>query len=306
MDISIVIPVYNSENILPKLLEEINNSLNGVIDSFEVILINDRSKDDSWEVIKKLKQKYNFLIGINLRKNAGQHNAIMAGLNYAKGDVVITMDDDLQHDPKYIIKLYNQIKSGYDVCYTKYNNRQHKKWKILGSKFNNLVASILIQKPKELYLSSFKAISKDIKNEMIQYPTPYIYLDGMILSITDNITTIEIEHKERLEGESNYTFFKLLSLWTQMATNFSILPLRIATFLGITISLFSFLLGVYYIILKFLDKTFPEGWTSLIVIVLFFGGIILTSLGIIGEYIGRTYLQLNGKKQYTIKEVINE
>jgi len=126
----------------------------------------------------------------------------------------------------------------------------------------------------------------------------------MILSITDNITSIEIEHKQRVEGESNYTFLKLLSLWTQMATNFSVIPLRIATFLGITISLSSFLLGTYYVILKFLDKSFPEGWTSLIVIIFFFGGIILTSLGIIGEYVGRSYLQQTGKRPYIVKEVV--
>lgn len=303
MKLSIIIPVYNSVDILTELIVQIEKNTT-FIDCFEVILINDCSTDNSWKSIRALCNKYNFLKGINLRKNVGQHNAIMAGLNLSNGDVIVMMDDDLQHSPKYIEKLYGQIILGNDVCYTKYLTKKHKNWKILGSKFNNKVANLLLNKPNDLYMSSYKAISNDIKEEIIQYDGPYAYIDGLILAVTNNISTIEIEHHQRYLGEGNYNLRSSVSLWAKMATSFSVLPLRIATFTGLIISGFSFLLGVYFILEKLFGNTVPDGWTSLIVIVLFLGGIQLLSLGIIGEYIGRSYLKINGKKQYSIQEII--
>ncbi len=303
MDLSIVIPVYNSEKILGELLIQIKDNVNFTT-KFELILVNDCSSDNSWDVIQNLATKYKFLKAINLRKNSGQHNAIMAGLNHTKGDIIVMMDDDLQHSPKYIEQLYLKVKSNFDVCYTKFITKQHKGWKILGSKFNDSVANILLNKPKGLYMSSFKAISKEIKNEIIDYDGPYAYVDGLILATTNNITTIIVEHHDRHDGEGNYNLLSSISLWSKMATSFSVLPLRIATFVGFSISIISFILGIYFIFQKLSGTYIPDGWTSLIVIVLFLGGIQLLSLGIIGEYIGRSYLKLNGKKQYIIKDVI--
>ncbi len=305
MDLSIVIPVYNSANILSELLIQIKKDIQ-FTKKFEVILVNDCSPDDSWNIIKDLILKYDFLKAINLRKNSGQHNAIMAGLNHTKGDIIVMMDDDLQHSPKYIEELYEQILSGFDICYTKFLSSKHRGWKVLGSKFNDTVANILLKKPKGLYMSSFKAISKDILDEIISYDGPYAYVDGLILATTNNITTITVEHKARHDGEGNYNLLSSISLWSKMATSFSVLPLRIATFAGLFISICSFLLGLYFIFAKLFGGSVPDGWTSLIVVVLFLGGIQLLSLGIIGEYIGRSYLKLNGKKQYIIKEIINE
>lgn len=302
MQLSIIIPVYNSSKILPHLINRLNVDIN-FVDSFEVILVNDCSPDNSWNIVKEQCEQYDFVKGIDLRKNVGQHNAVMAGLNYANGQVIIMMDDDLQHDPKYIKSFYNTISDGYDVCYTKYLNRKDKLFKTLGSKFNNLVANILLDKPSHLYLSSFKAINQDIKNEIITYDGPYPYLDGLILSKTNSIATIEIEHKERFEGKSNYSIYKLVSLWLKMATSFSVLPLRVATFIGLTISFLSFLFGLYFVFLKLMYNSAPEGWTSLMVVILFLGGVQLFSIGILGEYIGRSYLRLNKKSQFVIKEI---
>ena len=305
MNLSIVIPVYNSQNILEELLEQIKINID-FVENFELILVNDCSSDDSWNVIKRLSSEYTFLKAINLRKNSGQHNAIMAGLNYAKGDTIVMMDDDLQHSPKYIKELYQNIINGSDVCYTKFKTKKHKGWKIIGSKFNDIVANLLLKKPKGLYMSSFKAISKDIKKEIILYDGPYAYIDGLILSTTNNIKTIDIKHYNRVDGEGNYNLWNSISLWSKMATSFSVLPLRLATFVGFIISIFSFLLGVYFIGLKIFGDNTLEGWTSLTVIILFLGGIQLISIGIIGEYVGRSYLKLNGKKQYFIKDIIDE
>ena len=300
MKLSIVIPVYNSYGILDELVTQIEQSVN--ID-FELVLVNDCSSDDSWIKILQLVERYSFIRGINLRKNSSQHNAIMAGLNYTTGKVIVIMDDDLQHDPRYIKKLYNKINNDCDVCYTKFPNKKHKIWKKLGSQFNDFVANILLKKPKDLYLSSFKAISEEIKKEIIKYDGPYPYIDGLILSTTNSINVIEVKHKDRFSGEGNYTLRSSVSLWLKMATSFSVLPLRLATFIGFIISTFSFILGIYYIIVKLFFDTAPDGWTSLIVIVLFLGGIQLFSIGIIGEYIGRNYLKINQKPQFIIKEV---
>ena len=305
MELSIVIPVYNSENILDELLIQMESNIN-FVESFELILVNDCSPDSSWKVIKKLCTEYSFLKGVNLRKNSGQHNAIMAGLNLANGKVIIMMDDDLQHSPKYARDLYDKIILGHDVCYTRFLTKKHKGWKIIGSKFNDIVANLLLKKPKGLYMSSYKAISCDIKNEIVDYNGPYAYVDGLILATTNDIVTITIEHQHRYNGEGNYNLWNSISLWTKMATSFSVLPLRIATMTGMLISLLSFILGVYFIGLKIFGDVVLDGWTSLMVIILFLGGIQLLSLGIIGEYIGRSYLKINGKKQYIVKEVLGE
>ena len=302
LPLSIVIPVYNSEKILDELIKQIGGNLD-FVNSYEIILVNDCSSDNSWEKIKQKCGDYSFVKGINLRKNVGQHNAVMAGLNYANGEVIIMMDDDLQHDPKYLEALYDQVRGGYDVCYTRFTNKKHKLWKILGSKFNDFVANILLGKPKDLYLSSFKAISSDINKTIIQYDGPYPYVDGLLLSTTSSFISIDIEHKERFVGAGGYTLKSSLSLWLKMATSFSVLPLRISTYIGFLISIFAYFMGAYYILLRLFSDTAPDGWTSLMVVILFIGGIQLFSIGIIGEYVGRSYLKISNKPQYSIKEM---
>jgi len=307
MELSIIIPVYKSENILPELVQQIESALvQTLIKEYEIILINDCSPDGSWQVIEQLCEQYSFVKGINLRKNVGQHNAIMAGLNNANGKVIVMMDDDLQHSPNYIYQFYLKIKEDYDVCYTKYEGRKHAKWKIMGSIFNNWAAEIFLSKPKGLYLSSFKAITADIKDEIIKYTASFTYIDGLILIITSNITTIEVEHYERHDGEiGNYNFRLLVRLWIQMATNFSIIPLRMASLLGLVFAVFGFLSAIWLIIGKFVFNTTPVGWSSLIVTILVLGGIQLLTVGIIGEYIGRIYMNLNKKPQFVIKSKNN-
>lgn len=305
MKLSICVPVYKSETILEKFVETIQKEVNFVSD-MELILVNDCSPDNSWEKIVKLKQKYDFIVGVNLIKNFSQHNAVMAALNEASGDIIITMDDDLQHNPADIVKLYNKIiNEKFDVCYTKFLNREHKSWKVWGSKFNDMVANLLVNKPKDLYLSPFRAMTKQVRDFIISYDGPYPYVDGLILSVTNNIGVVEVVHNKRFEGEGNYSFVKSVSLWTKMATGFSVLPLRLATYVGLIVSFTAFLFGIVLILNKLIFGVSLVGWTSTIVIILFLGGIQLMTLGILGEYIGRIYLKLNGKKQFIIKEKTN-
>jgi len=304
MDLSIVIPVYNSRDIVFNLLETIKNNIN-FVNKYEVILVNDNSSDDSWRKIVELKDSYPFLKGVNLMRNFSQHNAIMAGLNEASGEVIVTMDDDLQHNPADIKLIYEKIKNeGWDVCYTKFRSKNHKSWKLLGSDFNDYVANLLIKKPKDLYLSPFRGMTRQVKDFVIEYNGPYPYVDGLILSVTTHVTSVEVEHHCRLVGDGNYTLVKSIALWTKMATGFSVLPLRFATYMGIFVSFFSLLLLLLFVVQKFIYDAMPDGWTSIVVLILFFGGVQLLAIGIIGEYIGRTYLNVNKKEQYIIREKI--
>jgi polyisoprenyl-phosphate glycosyltransferase len=291
--ISICIPVYYGSKTIKNLVVEIKNTLKEY--QLEVILVNDGSKDDTKEVCVELFNKYKFIKFINLRKNFGEHNAVLCGLNYVTGDYIVIVDDDFQNPPSEIIKLIEKASdSGCDVVYSRYDNKKHHWFRNFGSWFTDSVATWLLNKPKGLYLSSFKLIKKDIVEEIIKYKGPFPYVDGLVLRVTDNIEVQTVEHFKRKEGESNYTLGKLISLWLNMFVNFSIKPLRVATVTGVLISLFSFVFGMYFIIEKMLNPGVSMGWTSLIVSILFLSGIQLIFLGIIGEYLGKQYLDQNG------------
>ncbi len=224
----------------------------------------------------------------------------MAGLNHVSGNIVVIMDDDLQHPPEAIRDMIKAISDGFDVCYTNYLNRKHKLWKKIGSQFNDWAATKLLGKPKGLYLSSFKALRKEVVDEVIKYDGPYAYVDGLILDITNSITVIDIEHRDRLEGEGNYSLLNSISLWMKMATSFSISPLRFASFMGFALAFLSIIMIGVILFQKMLHPEMAAGWTSLIATVLFIGGVQTLCIGMIGEYLGRTYLKLNGKPQFTI------
>ena len=234
MKLSLIVPVYNSSEILNELVEEINLSLKEtkLTGNFEILLINDYSYDDSWKIIKSLASQYKYVKGINLKENFGQHNAIMAGLNYCSGERIITLDDDLQNPPEFIINIYNKL-DNFDVCYTYYKNRQHLRWKKIVSFLNNVISSFLLNKPFYIYMSSFRGLKKDIVDNIIKFKEPNVYLDSLILNSTKKIAMITVNHNNRLKGESSYTFKKLLILWSNMVINFSFYPLRIASFFGI-------------------------------------------------------------------------
>ncbi|OIO76008.1 MAG: glycosyltransferase [Gallionellaceae bacterium CG1_02_56_997] len=302
LTLSIVVPVYRSAAILPELVEQIHAEMvkEGLADTFELLLVSDASPDNSWQVIRTLAESHPFIRGISLRRNFGQHNAIMAGLNHVRGDFVVLMDDDLQHPPHAIGDMLRALQEGYDVCYTHYLNRQHAVWKKLGSQFNDWVATHLLGKPAGLYLSSFKGLRREIVAEVIHYDGPYAYVDGLILDVTRSITTIDIEHGARHEGEGNYNLSRSIALWMKMATSFSVLPLRLASFAGFALAGLSLLMILYVIVEKWLHPELPAGWASLIATVLFIGGIQTLCLGMMGEYLGRTYLKLNHKPQFVV------
>ncbi|MBI4524928.1 MAG: glycosyltransferase family 2 protein [Deltaproteobacteria bacterium] len=303
--VSIVVPVYRSAKILPRLVEELKAALlpaEGKTDSFELLLVCDASPDNSWSVIQALSMQHAFVRGIHLRINAGQHNAIMVGLRCARGRRIVIMDDDLQHPPTAIPLLLRALDDGFDVCYTRYHHRRHSWWKKVGSKINDVAATLLLQKPKGLYLSSFKALDAAVAREVVKYDGPYAYVDGLILDVTRRITSVEIEHRPRAEGKGNYDLRRSLSLWLKMATSFSVFPLRLLSIAGACLALFSLSMMAYVIALKIADPTIAAGWTSLMATILLLGGLQMLGLGMIGEYLGRVYLKLNRKPQFVIRE----
>ena len=304
LSISIVIPVYNSEDCLNELSLRLNDVLDRIGKDYEIILVNDSSQDNSWREIVKLCEKYIRIKGISLRKNFGVDNALMAGINYARGEIIILMDDDLQHDPADIPYLLNGLERGNDVCYGKFFSMKQSRFKKLGSWVNDKFANIIFDKPKYLYLSGYKAIKREIIDEIIKYDGPYPYIDGLVLRVTRNITQEDLHHNKRYAGKGNYNLKKSIKIWLKMATSFSVLPLRFATFLGFMSSSMGFMLSILLFFQYFIGEKAPPGWFTLVMVIIFLGGIQLITIGIIGEYIGRSFLHLNKNPQFVVDEII--
>lgn len=301
--VSILIPVYKNDGGLDELVKRIGTSManSAYAGNFELILVDDCSPDNSWEVIQRLAKEHAFVQGATLSRNFGQHNAIMAGLNLVSGQYVVLMDDDLQHPPEAIPNMVQELVAGADVCYTRYANRQHAAWKIAGSRFNDLMASWLLSKPKGLYLSSFKALKRGMVDQIRSHEGPFAYLDGLILDITRRIATVEIQHGTRAYGEGNYSFKKSISLWLRMVTGTSIVPLRMVTLMGALIALLGFLGAVFIVISNYLYPAESKGWASIIVTILLVSGFQTLFIGVLGEYLGRIHLRLNNKPQYLFR-----
>lgn len=304
VEISIVIPVYNSNETVHLISQKIKEALNGI--EYEQIMVNDCSKDTSWIEIKKESEINKNVIGINLRKNVGQDSAILAGLNYVKGNYVVIMDDDLQHSPSDILKLYEEIKKGFDVCYANFESKKQKIWKNIGSWFNGKISEFVINKPKNIYLSPFKIIRRSIVNEMIKFNNLFPYIDGLIFQVTNNITQINIEHHKREIGKSNYSLIKSIKVFLRMLFGFSTKPLTFAAYTGFIVSFAGFILLIKYLVDYFMGKADVAGFTTLVILLLFIGGLLLMSIGIIGVYIGRSYLTINNSPKFLVGEITNE
>jgi undecaprenyl-phosphate 4-deoxy-4-formamido-L-arabinose transferase len=305
--ISIVIPVYNGALSIDRLVDELIARISPVF-NIEIVLVNDCSSDNSEEVCIGITKKHpEYVSFYSLAMNVGEHNTVMAGLNKASGDFAVIIDDDFQNQVSEVIKLIDfMINSNYDVVYTFYEEKKHSVFRNLGSQFNDKVANVMLKKPKDLYLSSFKIINRFLVNEVIKYDLPYPYLDGLILRRTSNIGKIKVSHTERQLGKSNYTLRKLISLWLNMFTNFSILPLRISIILGFIFSFIGFIISIDAIIEKIFNPHLPQGYTFIVIIISFYAGIQLIAIGMVGEYLGRLFMAHNKKPQYSIRKSFNE
>lgn len=305
--VSFVIPCYRSAQTIGKVVEEIDTAMEKMPEyEHEIVLVNDSSPDDTFEVIRELCARRKDVCGINLARNFGQHAALMAGFRYIRGEIVVCLDDDGQTPADEVGKLLGEIEKGYDVVYAKYTHKQHSGFRNFGSKINELMTRVMLGKPKELYLSSYFAARRFVVDEMLRYMNPYPYVIGLVLRTTKNITNVEVAHREREVGTSGYTIGKLLGLWFNGFTAFSIKPLRVATAMGCITACGGFLYGIYTVIKKFVNPNVPVGFSAMMAALVFIGGMIMLMLGLIGEYIGRIYISLNNSPQYVIKECIGE
>lgn len=288
-------------------MEEINDAMRAMPQyQHEIILVNDASPDNTFGVIRRLCEGQKNVCGVNLAKNFGQHAALMAGFRYVHGDIIVCLDDDGQTPAAEVGKLLAGIEEGADVVYAKYAHKQHSGFRNFGSKVNEWMARALLDKPKEISVSSYFAAKRFVIEEILRYRNPYPYVIGLVLRTTKKIVNVEVTHRAREVGTSGYTVGKLLALWFNGFTAFSVKPLRIATVIGMAFACIGFLYGIYTIIKKFVNPDVVIGFSAMMSATVFFGGVILLVLGIIGEYIGRIYISLNNSPQYVIRESIDE
>lgn len=305
MKISFVIPCYKSEKTLPAVVEEIKTTMAELKYDFEIVLVNDSSPDNTFGTIKELAGLNDNITGIDLAKNFGQHCALMAGMRQTDGDIVVCLDDDGQTPANEVGKLISKLEEGFDVCYASYGKKQHSGFRNFGSKVNELMTRIMLGKPKELYISSYFAAKRFVVDDMLKYEQSYAYVIGLVLRATKNVTNVEVTHRARTEGKSGYTLKKLFALWFNGFTAFSIKPLRIATFVGCICAGGGFLYGIFTVVKKIiLGASVQAGFSALMAVLVFVGGMIMLMLGLIGEYVGRIYICMNNSPQYVIREKV--
>ena len=301
--LSIVVPVYRGAATVGRLVQALSRLTPA--GGLEIILVNDGSPDNSDEACRAALEATSIpMTYVEHARNFGEHNAVMTGLRQMRGAYAITMDDDLQNPPEEVVRLFDHARFGnWDVVYTRYAVKQHAGWRNLGSRFANKVADILLDKPKGLYLSSFRCVSASVVDAITQYTGPYPYVDGLIMQVTRRIDSIEVSHLPRMEGRSNYTLTRLVRLWLNLATSFSLAPLRLAIFAGALMAALGAVGAVATIFEALYVRDTPSGWASTMVVLLLVGGIQSMILGVLGEYVGRTFLTANGKPQGTVRMV---
>ncbi len=304
--VSFIIPCYRSEETIEDVINEIEGAMDMlVLYSYEIILVNDCSPDNTWGKICELVKEHDEIHGISLAKNFGQHAALMAGFNAAKGDIIVCLDDDGQTPADEVGKLLYQIEKGADVVYARYAHKQHNIFRNFGSAMNEWMAHVMLGKPKDLFVSSYFAARRFVVDEMVKYKSSYPYVIGLVLRTTRNIVNVDVTHRARTVGSSGYTFSKLMALWINGFTAFSIKPLRIGTLMGAVIACFGFLYGIYTIIKKLLYPDLPiVGFSALMSMLTFMSGMLMLMVGLTGEYIGRIYISQNNNPQYVIRDEV--
>jgi polyisoprenyl-phosphate glycosyltransferase len=304
--LSVVIPCFNSEYTLKRVVDETIQVIEKIeIYDFEIILVNDGSKDNTFAIISSLCNYSNRIIGINLSQNFGQHSAMMAGHSISSGNIIVHSDDDGQTPIDELPKLLDKLDEGYDMVCAKYDIKQNSYFQNIGTKINKLMAYYLIGKPKHVHFSNLWICKSFIVKEAIKCKNPYPYLAGIYLGVTKNIAMVPATHRKRLVGKTTYSLKKMISLWLNGFTAFSITPLRIASLLGFIIAIIGFIYMIVLIINKIQNPIIPVGYSSVMSTIIFIGGMIMMMLGMIGEYIGRIYININNKPQFVIKEVVN-
>ena len=307
MKVSFVIPCYRSEHTIGAVAAEIARTMEQLPQhSWELILVNDCSPDNTFSVIRGLAEQDGRITAIDLARNFGQHAALMCGMRHSTGDAVVCLDDDGQTPADEVGKLLEKLEEGYDVVYASYEQKQESGFRRFGSSVNRRMTEIMLSKPRELELTSYFAARRFIVDEMLRYEHCYPYVMGLVLRSTRRICNVPVRHRARQTGASGYTLSKLLGLWMNGFTSFSVKPLRIATYVGAVTALLGFVYALVAVIRYFTVHMAPQGWTTTTVLLLIVGGLNLLMLGLVGEYVGRVFMCVNATPQYVEREVIQE
>ncbi len=303
--ISFVIPCYRSERTIETVVAEIRETVSTRAQDFdyEVVLVNDSSPDNVWQVIQKLAAADPKIKGVCLAKNFGQHCALMAGYGQASGDYIVSLDDDGQTPASETFKLVDKLEEGFDVVYGYYQHAAQHLFRRLGSWVNKKMAENIIGQPRSLKTTSFFIMRDFIAKEIVNYKHPFAYISGLVFRATKNLGNVEVGHRRRLEGRSGYTLAGLIGLWTNGFTAFSVKPLRAATYIGLFCALLGFAAGIFVVYQKCTHPEVPVGYSSILASLMFIGGMIMLLLGLIGEYVGRIYICINQSPQYVIREI---
>ena len=306
MLVSVVIPCYYSEGMIEKVVTLTRDELVAAGYDYEFVLVNDGSTDGTFAAITRLVQADRNVVGIDCAKNLGQHNAIMAGLQKTRGDLIMVMDDDMQTHPSQCPKLLQAIQDGsYDVVLGKWSEQKEAWWRRAGSAFAEWSMRVMTKSPKDLFMGNFIVMRRHVRDEVVRYTGPYVYVQGLMWRATSNMANVEIEHFDREMGESGYTLKRLVQLWS-VILNFSMMPLRTASVLGSVMGLVGLLAAIVIVISKFADPTMQAGWPSMMAAIAIVGGLILLGLGVVGEYLGRMFMVVNKAPQYVVRQTLDE
>lgn len=303
--ISIVIPCYRSSQTVTYVVERIQETVREHQEfDYEIILVNDGSPDETFDVIAEAAEKWDNIIAVDLSRNFGQHSALLAGYSVVSGDYVLGMDDDGEHDPKDMFKLVEKLEEGYDYVCAKFPSTDHSLYKRLGSKLNNWMATKFVGKPADAIFSSYYIMRRYIVDHIVTSPNPRPYIGGMIVAVTKRLSYVEIEHHTRRAGKSSYNLKKSIALWVNGITAYSVKPLRLATAVGGGFSVIGLIWTITLVVRKLLNPDMAAGYTSLMSMMLILGGINITLIGLVGEYIGRVYIMENRIPPFIIRNVV--
>ncbi|HEY1991975.1 MAG TPA: glycosyltransferase family 2 protein [Gammaproteobacteria bacterium] len=302
---SVVIPVYNSEAIVAETVARTRAFFEGAKLDFEIILVNDASPDGSWRVISGLARADRRIKAVNLLRNYGQHNANLCGFRHASGDWLVTMDDDLQNPPEEIGHLIAKAAEGHDLVLGRFRTKRHASYRRWGSKLVNWLNGRIFDKPEGLVLSNFRLLHQDVVRRICEYQSPFPYIPGLALMFSASPANVDVDHQPRRLGTSSYTFSRIAKLVATILFNYSSFPLRLVMGIGLMVSLLSFLFGIAILIRGLVHGSAVPGWTTLVVLLAFFNGMLMLMVGILGEYMVRLLTQASGRLSYQVKEVVD-
>ena len=307
MTVTVAIPCYRSSETIALVVESVKEEiLKREGNDYQFVLVNDCSPDDTFEVIREMARNDRKIVGVSLSRNCGQEAATLAALPYVKGDVCVFMDDDGQHPADEIYTLIDKVVEGYDLVYGRFSMKHHNLYKRMVSRIHGFISELNGTKVKGISLSSYFALSSFAAKQLVNYRSPFVSRGGYLMSVTTKVTNVDIsKHQDRLAGSSGYTFGKMLSMFLSSFTNFTMKPIRISTAIGAFIAFVGFIYGIFLVIQKMVRPDVQVGFTSIMAVMLFLGGMIILVLGLLGEYIGRTYMTVSSMPQYIVREELN-